>query len=455
MARVFSFSREVNDVDAVHFFLGHKERCNVAMTMAGVLGGDVEYDELAEIFLPIGDELPRWKDYLRPAPWDLTAPTWTPSVNGTLSEHFSSRCLPPGTSWDSAWDVLDELQNAPFVDEKPPWQILLLKGVPGGRSILAFKVHHAFSDGTAFALMFGKVFMRAALAASGFTLDVISAPPPNGRAREAWSRWRGAVGDWGRYVTATPKSCLRDPHKLIQESTGVGSYLRRPRWPRARQSAMRRSTAFRIPLDVWRVEAAKRHGGINELYLGLAARIMREYFDAEKLDAKKLRVVMPVSTRPANGLQDGGNLVRVGIVELSGRAGDLDDLADLRRHAMRAKEEARAYSPAFVDMSARLLPGGLRANLELRRFSANDVLATSMIVPEGEILNVPFEMVFMIAPVMGIPTSFALATYGKDLLLTANSDIGLVTDPGRLERCARTCLERVFGGDSVTTMRAL
>ncbi|HTD10007.1 MAG TPA: wax ester/triacylglycerol synthase domain-containing protein [Solirubrobacteraceae bacterium] len=453
MSQVFSFPRKVNDVDAVHFFLGRLQRCNVAMTMVAVLGGEVQFGEVRELLRPLGDEVPRWKDYLRRAPWDLTAPTWAPRVNMTIDEHLTERHLAPGATWSNVWDVVDELQNLPFPEEKPPWQVILLQGAPGGRSIVVSKVHHSFSDGTALALMFGKMFMRAALEASGVEMEVITAPAPQGRAREAWLTWRSALGDWSRYVIRAAGPYLRDRHERAREADGMRAYLQRTRWSWTQQSATRRSASFRVPMDVWRAEAARRHGGINDLYLALMAHIMREYTGAGEPEAQALRVVMPVSTRPTDGLQDGGNMVSVGILELSGTAGDLDDLGEVKLEAALAKEAARAYKPTFVDISLPLLPGALRARLAHRRFAANDVLATSMVLPDGEMCGVPFEMVFMTAPVIGIPLSFSLATYRNQLFLAANYDVGIVTNPRRLERCISTCLVAVFGSDAVTVMR--
>ena len=456
MKQTFTFEREVNDVDAIHFFLGRRPSCNVAMTMVGVLtSDDISFLDVRALLGDTAAEVRRWQDYLRPAPFNLAAPTWTPLPLFGIEDYVGEQRLPPGASWTDVWNTVDELQCTPFVEGSPPWRIVVLRGAPEGRALLLIKVHHSFSDGSALSLMFGKVFMRKALAEADIELAVDNAAPPAGIMREAIRDRRRAFGEWVRYLRQHGRRAITDRRCRRRELEGFRAYRRREKlWPTEPVSSARRVAAFRVPLELWQAEAKKRGGGVNDLFLALVAKTMRAYLCDRDLDAVPLRVVMPVSLRPKEGVQDGGNVVGVGILSLHGRTGELSDLEQVKAESSRAKTAAEDTMPTLADATLRLLPGAIRARLAFRRFAASDVLATSMIMPiAGELCGANFEMVFMTAPVIGTPASFSLATYDGHLHLATNIDLGLVVDPDRLEGCIADTLTAVFGPDSVETLR--
>jgi WS/DGAT/MGAT family acyltransferase len=456
MRQTFTFQRQVNDVDAIHFFLGQRSRSNVAMTMVGVLASDdVSFLDAQTLLDDTTEEVLRWQDYLRPAPFNLAAPTWTPRPLFRIEDYVGEQRLPPGATWREVWNKVDELQSTPFVEGRPPWQIVVLRGAPEGRALLLIKVHHSFSDGSALSLMFGKVFMRKALAEADIELAVDNAAPPAGIMHEAIRERRRAISEWIGYLRQHGPRTVSDSRWRRQEIDGFRAYGRRGKlWPTEPVSSARRVAAFRVPLEPWREEAKKRGGGVNDLFLALVAKTMRAYLSDRDLDAAPLRVVMPVSLRPEEGAQDGGNVVGVGILSLHGRTSELSDLEHVNAESSRAKAAAEDARPTLADATLRLLPGAIRARLAFRRFAASDVLATSMVMPiAGELCGTDFEMVFMTAPVIGTPASFSLATYDGHLHLATNIDMGLVVDPDRLEGCILDTLVAVFGSDSVQALR--
>ena len=456
MKQIFTFEPHVNDVDAIHFFLGQRARCNVAMTMVGVLtSDDISFSDVRSLLSETAAEVPRWQDYLRPVPFNLAAPTWTPRPLFRLEDYVGEQHLRPGATWADVWDTVDELQCSPFTEGRPPWRIVVLRGAPGGRALLLIKVHHSFSDGSALSLMFGKVFMRKALAEADVELAVETAAPPGGIMREAIHDRRLAISQWTGYVRTHGLRMIFDSRCRRREIAGFRTYGRRGKlWPTEPMSSVRRVAAFRVPLELWKIEAKKRGGGVNDLFLALVAATMRAYLVDRDLEDVPLRVVMPVSLRPKEGAQDGGNVVGVGFLSLPGRSSELSDLQHVKAESARAKAVAEAAEPTLADVTLGLLPGAIRARLAFRRFSASDVLATSMMMPiAGELCGSDFEMVFMTAPVIGTPASFSLASYDGHLHLATNIDLGLVGDADRLERCITDALAGVFGVDAVQALR--
>ena len=55
--------------------------------------------------------------------------------------------MPKGSTWD---DVLDNARRQSMTDfdkERPLWRVTVLEGLPGGKSVVIQKLHHAIADG--------------------------------------------------------------------------------------------------------------------------------------------------------------------------------------------------------------------------------------------------------------------------------------------------------------------
>lgn len=444
MKQTIRFARRLNDADAKFFFMGQREECNVAMVMLAVLDGDLPVADLKETLAPFEEEIPRFTDYLRPSPLDIAPPVWMPVDGFRIDDYVREAELPGGAGWEEVFAAVDAIQSAPFPPGRAPWEIVLLRGAPSGRAVLVMKVHHTLSDGMALTLLFVKAFGGEALAAANAQIEVETEPPPRASRLRlaladragAWRRWLGRLG---RQLPA-----LAGAEGRMREREAVARTLRPPlRWSLASHRTARRLTGFRIPASVWKEQAESCGGGSNDLYLALVARATRRAFPSLDLDARPLRVVMPVSTR-GDGDQDARNATAIGIVELTGRASELADLTTVRRRAAAAKERAGATSPTLFEQMLELLPGSLRAALDFRQFAACDVVATSIPIPiEGRLRGIPIEMMFMVAPAIGAAASFSLTAYGDHLHLAANADRGIAASP--LDDHIEETLTEVFG----------
>lgn len=445
--QTLSFPRRLNDADAGFFFLGQRPGCNVAMVMLAVLHEDVAYEEMLTELLAAAELVPRFLDRLQPAPWGISAPSWVPAESFQPREQIREHVLPDGASWDDALAVVDELQGTAFPPDRPPWEILQIRGCPGGRALFTMKVHHALSDGAALSLLFANVFGRAFLAGSGLEIEAVSEQPPSGPPLRwaatdrllATRRWAGRAGR--RFPTL-----LRDGSARRRESEAAAAQAR----PRHRDrpdsfGTARRLSGFRVPAADWSKQAEARGGSTNDLYLALVAAAMRRRFPGWELDEMPLQMVMPVNIREDEAAaQDGGNVTGVSVVALDGDPRHLEDLSEVRRRTGAAKREALEAEPSMIGELVSQLPGRLRGAVQYREFATRDVVATNVPVPiPGELCGVPLEMMFMVAPSIGTAVSFSLTSYGDDLYLAANADVEIV--PGGLDDELTEVLRTVFG----------
>jgi len=448
MKHVFHFSRRFNDTDAKYFFIARRKECNVAMVMVAMLAEEVSLDDLVSEFERYDDEVPRFGDYMRQAPLNIAPPVWMPLPEDERKPEYYGRetTMPRDATWQDVFAKVDAFQSAPVPPGRAPWQVSVYNGAPGGRAALVMKIHHSLSDGIALAILFAKAFAAESLAQAGAPIEAETDPPP--RAPRLWialcdrgvalRRWFGCAAE------LLPR--MTDAGRRRREMEAMRKWLRpRRRWPLGSFRPARQLAGFRVPATVWQAEARARGGGPNELYLALVARIMRRAFDSLDFDAEPLRVAMPISLRGGRGVHDGGNVVAVSVVELAGRAAELSDLSGVRERATAAKQSADSYSPTFFEETlVALLPGSLRAALELRQGAACDVVATNIPIPiAGKVLGIPIEMMFMVAPAIGQAVSFSLTTYGDHLYFASNADRGIVSSP--LEESIEETLAEVFG----------
>ena len=444
-AQKLVFPPQMNDADAGFFFLGQRPNCNVAMVMFAVLPERIPYEDMLEELWGASKFVPRFLDRLQPAPLGLAPPIWVPADPFEPRDQLRDHPLPPGATWDDALAVVDALQSTPFPLDRPPWEIVQVTGCPDGRALFVMKVHHSLSDGTALSLLFAKAFGRAFLEQSGIEVEAVSEPPPAASpTRIALTHKGKALKEWMQHARSSLPALSRDPEARQRERVAVDSLARpRHRQPASSFGTARRLSGFRIPAEAWNQEAAARGGSANDLYLAVVANAMHLRFPEWDYDSMPLQLVMPVNIRE-DGVQDGGNVTGVSVVELDGQPQHLDDLAEVRHRTTEAKREAEDAPPTIVGGIVGLLPGRVRGALQYREFAARDAVATNVPVPiPGELCGVPFETMFMVAPSIGTSVSFSLTSYQDGLQIAANVDPAVV--PGGLDAEITQTLEAVFG----------
>lgn len=447
MRQTFVFDRCLNRLDALHVFLGDSEHCNVAMCLVAVLDQEIPWAKMQAAVTQAVHEVPRFQDVLKRTRWNLAPPTWRRGPGFDVEGQTSLWMLGPTSTWDDVMQHVDALQSTRFAEDRPPWRMEYLVGAPGGRSVIVLKLHHALSDGTALAVMLSKVFMRETLAAAGVEITAVATPDPPSSSGEIRRHWTTTCTSCWRATRARRTNTWRDERNVLADFLRKGMT-----WPSAKHASARQSAMFRVPLTAWQACGKERGGGINELYLAIAATSLRRYRTHIGIDQfdSHFRVVMPIDVRDDGGIQDGGNVTGAGILKLSGRSEELVDLKRLHQAATVAREHARAARTSLVEELLTLLPGRMQAYALFRRFANKDLLATNVVVPlQCEIQGANVEMVFMVPPVIGPAASFALAGYGDALHLVLNMDTGLVRAPDTFAQIVHDTLVEVLGERAV------
>jgi len=440
------FAKDMNDWDADYYFMGRLPYANVSMGAIGIAETEPDYARTLLGFQKVTERVGRFRQRLLPQPLDVNPPEWAYDEDFDIDRHVPHVKLPDGSTERDLFRLADDILAAPFEDGRPPWSFTFVTGLAGGRSASILKLHHCLSDGTALTALFGSMAAARDREASGLSFETDSAEAGTLRrvasasirrlpriAAQGWDGIRRLAHESDRAALA------RAMRETIANPPGRG-----------RPDRKRRAVAFAVPLEDWKEAARSRGGGVNELYLALAARLSLE---TRRATTPSVCVAMPVNLREGDD-QSGGNTIGVGKVVLSADADPLDDLALVRERAGEARKAAQGQGPTLLDCAVRALPGRVRGGLAFRRSRWPDVSATNLVSPTPfEIGDARMSHAYVVAPAIGSPLSMALFTYMGNVHVTVNADLGLVEGIGTTGDAAAKVLAElglaipVIGGD--------
>ena len=104
--------------------------------------------------------MPRLRDRVRHGVGRLTAPTWVPDPEFDFDYHIRHVALPaPGTE-RQLLDLVALLHREPYDRTRPPWQVIVVGGLEGGRGALVMKLHHTIADGYGMARLQARFMVR-------------------------------------------------------------------------------------------------------------------------------------------------------------------------------------------------------------------------------------------------------------------------------------------------------
>ena len=105
------------------------------------------YDELVELIAGRLPLIPRYRQRLAPAPFDLAPPAWVDDPAFDLRWHLRNTALPAPGGPDEVGRLLTRVMTRRMDRSRPLWEYWLCEGLEGGRWALLSKLHHCLVDG--------------------------------------------------------------------------------------------------------------------------------------------------------------------------------------------------------------------------------------------------------------------------------------------------------------------
>jgi diacylglycerol O-acyltransferase / wax synthase len=336
------------------------ERRGLPMNVAALatLEGGVLLDASGELAVEavrvrIGQRLhraPRLRQRLYRPGFGLGAPVWVDDASFDISRHVRTRPVPAGGGEEALLAACVELNDRPFDQAHPLWEIWLLTGAPGGQVPMLIRFHHVLADGIAALLLLGTLFDSAP--------DVPESADPPWTARPVPARLE-LVGDVlrrsitgirrGARKTAHPRRALAPARTLFRQALQLAREGRAPRTsfnrPVGRQH---RVLLVRADLEQARQVAHAHLATVNDVVLCAIAGGARALLAgrSELQQSRVLKVSVAASVRAPASASQTGNLVGILLVPLP--VGEEDPIRRLEQIARATAERKRLppYQPA-------------------------------------------------------------------------------------------------------------
>lgn len=362
----------------------HLEDGVTHMHIAGVSVFEPPAPSPEELIALIGsklDQIPRYRQRVRPVPLELGRPVWMDDPHFNLAYHVRHTALPTPGGDEALRRLMGRLMSQPLDRNRPLWEAWLVEGLDDDRWAIISKVHHCMVDGIS-----GVQLLNVLL---DLTPDAELAVP------EPWEpeadpspvslvldAWQGLAVDLGR-LAGRAIDAVRDPGSALDRARQLGAGL--VEFGRHLGSTPPLSIEGTIgPHRTWAhssvsiadVKQVRRAvgGTLNDVVLAAVAGGYRTLLErrGDDLDEAVVRTLVPVSVRgDANGVPD--NRVSAMLYELPIHVLDpLQRLAKVREDMAELKASHMAEAGEFVTGIGDITPpmlmsAGTRLTIRLMR----------------------------------------------------------------------------------------
>jgi WS/DGAT/MGAT family acyltransferase len=383
--------------------------------------------------------IPRFRRRVVEAPLGLASPAWVADPNFDLAYHVRRVQVPEGDRWANLFVIAEQLAMAPFDRRRPPWEALLVEGLPDGRAAYLLKLHHSATDGIGGLQLFGLLHARARV---GRGRKQAPRPPRESRsgveliAGQAWRDARSVPGALRKLASgaAHPDELARyaaSLRRVLATDAGAPSPLLRERSPSWRFLA--------LEVDFGDLRAAARSvgGTLNDAYLAALLGAFRRYHEALDRPIETMPIAIPISVRQ-DGAEAGGN--HFAPARMAGPVG-VADAAERMRQVGAAVRAARAE--AALDGLALLapllsrLPTPLVTQLAAAMAAGNDLQASNVrgLREDVYLAGAKVERLYPFAPLPGGAAMITLVTHGEVACIGATIDPAAITEIELFKRC--------------------
>lgn len=447
------YSAILGPVDSAFYYV---ERPETPMNIGAltIFDGKVDFDELVKHIDSRLHQIPRYRDKVIQAPFNLGQPTWIPDPNFYIGNHVKRVCLDAPATEAELHTLAGKLLSCVLDRSRPLWKIYVIEGMPD-QTALFFKVHHCMVDGLAAVELFT------------FLMDVRKETPPEPPAHKPLfdphplpNPVELTVDSFVRDVrqqfhmlrklsteTLRLGTMFTDREKRLKMLVAVAHLLNNNLRPirklpiNGRNSGLETMVWAEFPLDEIHAIRAQCGASVNDVMLALLTKAIERYTnELGGTEQSFLRVLVPVNVRDEDEKGEYGNRISVLPVDTPFNIPDpLEHLKAVTRASKVMKESSLAFSVDLLLTLPSLLPALAHLPLWNVAPAAFSLLAhlwcTNVAAMPVPVYLLGHEMkrvygFFPLNPSMGLAS--VIVSYNGRITISLIADQAIVKEPSKL-----------------------
>ncbi|MBX7069220.1 MAG: WS/DGAT domain-containing protein [Microthrixaceae bacterium] len=440
------YEDRMSDTDALMWNIEKDPALRSTITAVFTFDRQIDRDVLTRRFERLSRVIPRLRQRVRSNPLSAAPPRWEVDPNFDLGFHLWWVKAPGKATMRDILSIAEPVAMSGFDRARPLWRAVVVEGLPGKKSALILKVHHAITDGV------GGIKLQLELLDLTPDAPERDMPPePEVHVLTQPERFADAFDHQTRQqltlarrlaggVLGSAASALTDPLGTYAAGTGLASSVGRVLRPAPHpmsplmvgRSLSSRFDVLTIPLDRTKAASKKAGGKLNDAFVGGVARGLYRYHLAHGIDCDELRMAIPINLRSPQTENVAGNAFVPARIELPI---DAVDPIDTMKQVHDLVEGAR-MEPAndLVEPVAGLL-NRLPTTAVTALFGS---MVKAVDFTTSNVPGAPFDVYlagarveaqFPFGPLAGAALNITLLSYGNDLNIGIASDPAAVPDP--------------------------
>lgn len=455
------YEDRMSDADALMWNIEKDPALRSTITAVFTFDRAIDRDILTHRFERLSRVIPRLRQRVRSNPMSAAPPRWETDPYFDLGFHLWWVKAPGRATMRDLLSIAEPVAMSGFDRARPLWRAVVVEGLPGKKSALIMKVHHAITDGVGgMRLQLELLDMEPDAPEREMppepTIHVMSQPERFADALDHQTRHQlGLARRLANGVLGSAASALTDPIGTLaagsELASSVGRVLRPASHPMSPlmvgRSLSSRFDTITVPLDGAKAAAKVAGGKLNDAFVGGVARGLYKYHLAHGIDCDELRMAIPINVRTAELENVAGNAFVPARLELPI---DAEDPVDSMRQVHSMVDGAR-MEPAndLVEPVASILnrlpttavTALFGSMVKAVDFTTSNVPGAPFPVYLG---GAKMEAQFPFGPLAGAALNITLLSYQNDLNIGIASDPAAVPDPDVLVRSLQAGFDEIL-----------
>ncbi len=423
-----------------------------------VLDSSPDWDALSDRYERASRLAPVLRSKIVEGPTGLETPRVVVDPNFDLSFHMRRFGMPEGSTWD---DVLEEARRqsmADFDKDRPLWRVTLLEGLPGGKSVLVQKLHHAIAD--------GQGAVQLGLALLDFTPETPDLGPmpdaPDPVLLDTKGFMQAVIRNNVGWVARTAEDAIKGfgplamtalmhPRTLfgkIRDTAGSVARFTKTNTEPLSPILKGRSINYHfdtidMDFDKFKAAAKQRNRTVNDLFLAAISVGMNDYHEKMGHPVDELRMNMPISLRTS---ADESNAVTIARFEIP-VSNIIDDVLETAANTVRSwrAEPALKLADYLAELSRFLPPELVSAAAQTSDLTASNVPGVPVPV---WLAGAKVERMYPLVGTIGAAINVTMLTYTNSASVGISSDDAAVGDRDQLLESLRVGFREVIGPEA-------